>query len=1165
MSEKFLENVNRWLCRSFSVIESSGRGGVLPMSWSLTPVFLLFASLLLLPFSQASAVTYTNAATTFSWIDASTHTQVGHNTVPYKFSNTGGCGSAAPTLDDTLSDNIPIGFTFNFGGVDFTDARIMSNGRLQFNNNTTCGYGSPVTQLPYPDANLNYTVRIYGNDLDHTAKSEVPAYNTNCLNRTTCYVSYATIGTTPNRQFVVTWYHVPEWTAAATASGSYDLQIILKENGEFVYQFGNDTPGPGNTNAQVGWQVNTTDYAVPNVGFPTVNSAIRFYIPSALAEFRMDESAWSGAGSVINNSGGANGSPVGLAQTVVGGKVCRGGDIPSNTTTAAIDAIDTGYDVDTQIGSSGTISFWYKSNGAWNGGGSQDSQLFDATVVNNRWFYLVKQNGNGRLSFNLTDSGNNNFQVNTGNNAFAANTWVHVAVSWKLTPVAASNSLKIYLNGALAQSTAIGTINPLSPSIGTLYLGDNRSSFITNPGTGKSANGVIDEVRIYNYEVTPAIVLRDYNATHACAAFDHIKIEHATGSGVTCTPSTLTLKACADAACSSLYTGGVTGTLTAATTGTANWEGGTANFTIPASGSLTKTLQLTAANVDVTATLGATSSAPNPTSCSFAGCLFTAYNAGFIFNVPDHVAEVLQTINVSAVKKADNSLACTPAFASVSKNVTFKCAYTNPASGTLPVRVNGAALNATNDAALACDVGGRAVSLAFDATGVASTTIQYADVGNMSLAATYTGSGGDAGLSMTGSDTFIAAPKDFAFSSVTAAPITAGKNFTAKLTARNNAGNATPNFGQESSPETATISFVKNDPTGTSSSAGTFTSSVSAFGVPVASGGQGPGAALATMTWSEVGKIDLTATLTDAVVPDGYLASGLLVSGTQAAVGRFKPDHFDVVVTQGCAAGSFTYSGQPFTVKVTAMNGAATPEKTQNYDGSANTSPNYANQLTLSDANAAGVGTLAPTTLAANLFDKGVATLSTPTYTFAVVKTVPTTIKLRAVETAGDSVTSSGALEGTAVIRSGRLQLGSAYGSELLDLPIPLEAQYWAAGGYYVTNRDDACTSFNISSIILSSFTQNLSACETQFSPTGSQTLAGGKLPLRLTRPGAGNNGSVSLALNVGAVASGSTCVSGASSAATAANLPWFGGVNPAGRATFGVYRTPLIYRRESY
>ena len=88
----------------------------------------------------------------------------------------------------------------------------MSNGRVQFNNNTTCEHGSPVQVKPYPDASLNYTMRIYGNDLDPTSKIDSPSYNTPCVDKAVCYVSYATIGTAPYRSFVVTWNNVPEWT-----------------------------------------------------------------------------------------------------------------------------------------------------------------------------------------------------------------------------------------------------------------------------------------------------------------------------------------------------------------------------------------------------------------------------------------------------------------------------------------------------------------------------------------------------------------------------------------------------------------------------------------------------------------------------------------------------------------------------------------------------------------------------------------------------------------------------------------------------------------------------------------------------------------------------------------------------------------------------------------
>ena len=146
----------------------------------------------------------------------------------------------------------------------------------------------------------------------------------------------------------------------------------------------------------------------------------------------------------------------------------------------------------------------------------------------------------------------------------------------------------------------------------------------------------------------------------------------------------------------------------------------------------------------------------------------------------------------------------------------------------------------------------------------------------------------------------------------------------------------------------------------------------------------------------------------------------------------------------------------------------------------------------------------------------------------------------------------------------GRLSMGNTYGSELLPLPIPLTAQIWNPGGFYTVNLSDGCTTFNASSIILNNWSQYLAACETQLSPAGAIVLSNGVAPLRLTSPGGGNGGSVNLSLNVGSVPSGTSCIAATASAATAAARPWFG-ANPTGRATFGVYKTPLIYRRENF
>ena len=388
----------------------------------------------------ATAVSYVNASIPFAWIDPTSHAKLGPTygglySPTYKFTNgpgpannnTFGCGTTPPIIDDTMSDQIPFGFIFPFGTSTFNSARINTNGRLQLTrsttltptlptalDNTTCGYGSYVQQLPFPDAGLTNTLRIYGNDLDHTSKTEVPGYATLCTDRTICYISYASIGTAPNRKFVVTWSNVPEWTNTNTTGGNYNLQLIVQENGDFIYQYGTDAAGPQAALPQVGWQISTTDYEVVAVGFPANNTAVRFYIPKPILEYKMEQAPWTtAAGQVTDTSGNNNnGTALGALTSVVGGnpftpgvglgKVCRAASIPANTAAATKDAIDTGLVPATGIGAAGLITFWYRANTAWSTGGPVAATLLDATTVDGTYFFLVRLL-TGALRFVVTD------------------------------------------------------------------------------------------------------------------------------------------------------------------------------------------------------------------------------------------------------------------------------------------------------------------------------------------------------------------------------------------------------------------------------------------------------------------------------------------------------------------------------------------------------------------------------------------------------------------------------------------------------------------------------------------------------------------------------------------------------------------------------------------
>ncbi|WP_426086724.1 DUF6701 domain-containing protein [Janthinobacterium sp. PSPC1-1] len=498
----------------------------------------------LLACAPVQAATYANTSFAYSWIDASNHAKLGYNTTPYRFNGSAGCGTSPPVLDDTLSDALPIGFSFMYSGVAFSTLRVMTNGRVQFNNNVTCGYGSPVQTLPYPNSSLNYTMRIYGNDLDPTSKLEVPTYNTACASRLTCYVSYATIGTAPYRSFVVTWNNVPEWTTGTSTTGSYSLQLILQENGEFIYQYGTAVAGPSAKLGQIGWQADSNDYDTPQTGFPVTNSAIKFYIPRPVLEYRMEQPSWNNTPEQVTDTSGngRDGTVLGGAQTIAAGRVCRAASFPLNTSAAAIAAVDSGLSVPATMGGAGTITFWYKANTAWSGSGTRDAQLLDATQINNEWFFLVRRS-TGALRFVVTDSLGNVRAVETAANSVPAGTWKHIAVSWSFNALAASSSdrLRIYVDGVLQKESAFTTAAVVSPRIGSLFIGDNRSAVTGQSGSGNSTDGAIDELRAYNYEGGLALVQRDQNLSQA-GCLSHYAVTNA-GSGLTCQQSTLTVTA----------------------------------------------------------------------------------------------------------------------------------------------------------------------------------------------------------------------------------------------------------------------------------------------------------------------------------------------------------------------------------------------------------------------------------------------------------------------------------------------------------------------------------------------------------------------------------------------------------------------------------------------
>lgn len=153
----------------------------------------------------------------------------------------------------------------------------------------------------------------------------------------------------------------------------------------------------------------------------------------------------------------------------------------------------------------------------------------------------------------------------------------------------------------------------------------------------------------------------------------------------------------------------------------------------------------------------------------------------------------------------------------------------------------------------------------------------------------------------------------------------------------------------------------------------------------------------------------------------------------------------------------------------------------------------------------------------------------------------------------------------------GRLRLQNASGSHLTALPIPLQTQYWN-GTAFVTNALDHCTAITSAHVALGNFQKNLGATETSASVGG--TFIAGVGTLRLAAPGAGNNGSVDVSVNLTSTAAGASCTAGMP-ASTPSGLEhlqgaWCGGTyvrDPTARASFGLRRDSdrMIFQRENF
>ncbi len=447
------------------------------------------------------------------------------------------------------------------------------------------------------------------------------------------------------------------------------------------------------------------------------------------------------------------------------------------------------------------------------------------------------------------------------------------------------------------------------------------------------------------------------------------------------------------------------------------------------------------------------------------------------------------------------------------------------------------------------------LTLKFEANGSAPFTFDYFnDAGNVTLFATLPAKNALAS-DLSAETSFVVAPDHFALSGIPAAPLTAGDPFNVTVTAQNACNATTPNFGAESSPAVVTLS--SSNPLPAQGNAVNISTEFHNFNRGVAS---------TTSSWGEVGTIDLTATTMN------YLGSGLAISAPPTTVGRFRPAYFEVTdLTPGCGS-VFTYSGQEFrsaTVKAKEAGGAVTKNHDASYLALLTTplETNRPKVVTLSETSEAA-GILFGATIAQTQFSAGVASPSL-SFRFSAKLTAPTQIALRAT---GDALNTNAPSYSPshALIRSGRLVLFSAAGSEKSELLLPVQTQFWS-GKDWVINSDDSCTVLPADSFALTGDLAKNTWVSTRVE------LSAGLANIRLKAPAGGARGSVNVAANLGNRGSDNSCQSPhGGEAAQTLWLRWRNGScttpdenrDPSARATFGIYSPETrraIYVQENF
>ena len=950
--------------------------------------------------------------------------------------------------------------------------------------------------------------------------------------------------------------------------------------------------------------------------------------PTPLNEYRMDEISWSGTtGEVVDAQGALNATAMNGANTDQADPAVPGS--PGTCGYGTFDGVNDYIDLSGMPNLSGsfTISAWIYADNTGN-----DQRIFaDDENDNNGFAFSLGDAGNGRLR--LFSRSVNPVSVDTQNAVISAGQWYHVAAVHDATARTRRifvNGVAQTLTGGSSTPTYSGT---WGVDNGVASIGGETNNAGGEAVPNWRFDGRIDEVRIYDSALSTSQINVIMTETRPCSVsvVDHFVIDVGAGSASVCSPFNFSITA-EDSSNNPVtdYTGTVDittstshgnfSTVTATNTvlpNPDNDDNGAASYSFDVLDAGTISMALSNVHAETLTITVSDSSIPvtsTSANVSFSENAFVITDTDALVagdNVPvagrDHAYQVQMVrrdsvtgicavateytgnkplkmwrtqdaadpSSVDPLLAGNNLPAAEPALAN--GNLTFSNGVADVLLSTSDIGRYTIELMDISRSFADVDIGGTSLEQIIRPFGIG---IDFSSLRDGDFAdGAMDGSAGDISYADgIGGSVFTQAGADFSItvSAVLWSPVDSDgdglpdddNNYDGVPDAGAYLGNniPAPSFGGEG--ETVTLAASVFEPVG---------ASLGALSVDGVAGGLfnnfSNGVQTANMTYGNVGIIDLSASLTDA----DYFGSGVNINGLAPRVGRFNPHHYTVMsstVISACTALlPFTYARQPFTTNITLEAQNLQNQRTDGFRGSyatldvttellfqnSATASAYDQQaFTINEGFSAGI-------IGSSQFDVDLRwDMPLQAATISQVNLTASTDEV--VLIAGSPVNL-----GQTEMRFGRLNIDNVYGSELVSLNMPLQAQYYD-GSNFIVNPDDGCTALTASELVLSN---NVEAAQTdgdiQIQPGIVSVATIANSPLLLGDAGLsfcppGNPACTPASGNAGYIDVGVDL-----STLPHLQFDWNGDGNydddPFGRVTFGIYEgnSRQIYYRQIY